>query len=62
MTQASSANAMENFIHQENLKLYRRLLAETTDEGKRKALLNLMRAEAAKKPSPPIVCQITPLN
>ncbi len=62
MTPVSPANALENFIHQENLKLYRKLLAETTDEGKRKSLLDLMRAEAAKGTTKPIVCQIRPFD
>ncbi len=53
---------MENFIRQENLKLYRRLLAETTDEGKRKSLLDLMRSEAAKEVPTPIVRQIKPFD
>lgn len=62
MTQTLSRNIMENFIHQENIELYRRLLAETTDEGKRDSLLNLMRAEAANRASPPIKCKTKPLN
>lgn len=43
---------MENFIHTENLKLYRKVLAETTDEGKRASLLELIRDEVAKEPKP----------
>jgi hypothetical protein len=62
MTPVSPANAMENFIHLENLKLYRRLLSETTDEGKRKSLLDLIRAETAKEVPTPIVCQIKPFD
>jgi len=40
---------MENFIHTENLKLYRKVLAETTEEGKRNLLLELIRDEVAKE-------------
>lgn len=43
---------MEKFIHSENLRLYRKALAETTDEGKRKSLLELIRDEVAKEPKP----------
>jgi hypothetical protein len=39
---------MENFVHRENLKLYRKLLAETTDEQKRQTLLKLLSDEEAK--------------
>jgi hypothetical protein len=39
---------MENFVHRENLKLYRRLLAETTDEQKRQILLKLLADEEAR--------------
>lgn len=41
---------MDWFIHDENLKLYRKVLAETTDETKRKALVELIRQENAKEP------------
>ncbi|MCF2524320.1 hypothetical protein [Bradyrhizobium sp. G127] len=43
---------MDNFIHNENLKLFRKVLAETTDEGKRRSLLGLIRDEMAKDPKP----------
>jgi hypothetical protein len=43
---------MDNFIHNENLKLFRKVLAETTDEGKRRSLLELIRDEMAKDPKP----------
>ena len=43
---------MEKFVHTENLKLYRKLLAETTDEQKRRTLLKLLAEEEAKKQLP----------
>jgi len=39
---------MERFVQKENLKLYRKLLAETTDEKKRQTLLKLLADEEAK--------------
>jgi hypothetical protein len=33
---------MEKFVHRENIKLYRKLLAETTDAQKRQMLLKLL--------------------
>jgi hypothetical protein len=39
---------MEKFVHGENLKLYRKLLAETTDEQKRQTILKLLSDEEAK--------------
>jgi hypothetical protein len=39
---------MEKFVHNENLKLYRKLLAETTDKQKRQMLLKLLADEEAK--------------
>ncbi len=33
---------MEKFIHDENLKLFRKQLAETTDENQRQLLHNLI--------------------
>jgi hypothetical protein len=41
---------MENFVQRENVKLYRRLLAETTDEHRRQTLLKLLADEEAKDP------------
>ncbi|SDS25600.1 hypothetical protein SAMN05444158_1492 [Bradyrhizobium canariense] len=41
---------MENFIHQENLALYRRRLAEPQDEAQRKLLLKLIAEEEANCP------------
>ncbi|WP_200941129.1 hypothetical protein [Afipia sp. Root123D2] len=43
---------MDRFIHTESLKLYRKVLDETTDESKRKLLLELIRDEMAKEPKP----------
>jgi hypothetical protein len=40
---------MEKFIHDENLKLYRKVLCETTDDEKRKQLIDLIRDEVAKE-------------
>ena len=39
---------MDSFVHRENLKLYRKLLAETTDEPKRQTLLKLLADEEAR--------------
>jgi hypothetical protein len=43
---------MEEFVHRENLKLYRKILAETTDEKKRQTLLKLLSDEEAKDAQP----------
>ncbi len=43
---------MERFVHVENLKLYRKLLTETTDEQKRQTLLKLLADEEAKNAQP----------
>ena len=43
---------MEEFVHGENLKLYRKMLAETTDEQKRQTLLKLLSDEEAKDAQP----------
>jgi hypothetical protein len=43
---------MEKFVHRENLKLYRKLLAETTDEQKRQTLLKLLAEEEARDAQP----------
>jgi rubrerythrin len=39
---------MDRFIHDENLKLYRKALAETSDENKRRVLRELIRQEEEK--------------
>ncbi|MGA2292011.1 hypothetical protein [Bradyrhizobium sp.] len=39
---------MDKFIHRENLKLYRKLLAETTDVQKRRMILKLLAEEEAR--------------
>ena len=45
---------MDNFIHRENLALFKRRLAETTDERARQMLQKLMAEEEAKaKDAPP---------
>jgi hypothetical protein len=44
---------MDEFVHKENLKLYRKLLAETTDAQKRQMLLKLLADEQAKDERPP---------
>jgi len=43
---------MKNFIHEENLKLFRKRLAETTDPDKRQMLLKLLAEEEAKDERP----------
>jgi hypothetical protein len=48
---------MEKFVHEENLKLFRKQLAETTDEKERRVLRNLIAEHEAKyrewlKPKP----------
>ena len=42
-------DAMERFIHNENLKLWRRQLSETTDPKKRSLLLDLIAKEEARE-------------
>jgi hypothetical protein len=46
---------MERFIHQQNLELYRKLLADPNDkdEGRRQMLMKLLAAEKAKDRQPP---------
>lgn len=44
--------AIERFIHQQNLLLYRKLLSETTDEEKRQTLFKLLADEKAKDNHP----------
>jgi hypothetical protein len=39
---------MESFIHTENIRLYRKLLAETSDPDKRQIVLKLLADEEAK--------------
>ncbi len=43
---------MKNFIHDENLKLFRKRLAEATDPEMRQTLLKLLADEAAKDERP----------
>ena len=40
---------MEKYIHDENLKLYRKVLSATTEDEKRKQLIDLIRQEVAKQ-------------
>ena len=44
---------MDNFIHRENLALYKKRLAETTDERARRVLLELLVEEEAKAKDAP---------
>ncbi|WP_322518037.1 hypothetical protein SR870_11230 [Rhodopseudomonas palustris] len=39
---------MDDFVREENLKLYRRLLAETHDEERRRVLLQLIASLAPR--------------
>jgi hypothetical protein len=43
---------MEKFIHSENIRLYRKLLAEVTDAKRREILLKLLAEEEAKNQRP----------
>ncbi len=43
---------MKEFVHRENLKLFRKLLEETTDAQKRLVLLKLLAEEEAKDNDP----------
>lgn len=43
---------MDRFVHSENIKLYRKLLTETTDAQKRQMLLKLLADEEAKDGAP----------
>lgn len=40
---------MEKFVHEQNLSLFRRVLSETTEASKRKALIELIRVELEKE-------------
>jgi hypothetical protein len=44
---------VEDFIRDENLKLYRRALAESSDEERRRVLLVLLRLLVDKTNEPP---------
>jgi hypothetical protein len=39
---------MERFVHRQNIEHYRKLLAETTDEVRRRQVLKLLAEEEAK--------------
>ena len=43
---------MEMFVHQQNLKGYRRKLAETSDDARRQMLLRLLSEEEANDKQP----------
>jgi hypothetical protein len=45
--------AMEQFVHEQNLPHYRKLLTGTAHERDRQQILILLAEEAAKDPSPP---------
>ena len=42
---------MEKLIHDENLKLFRKRLVETTDKTQRELILALIKEEEAKTPA-----------
>jgi hypothetical protein len=44
---------MDQFVHFENLKIFRRLLAETKDKVRRVFLTKLIEEEESKKTLPP---------
>jgi hypothetical protein len=45
--------SMQRYVHEENILLYRKLLADTMDEQKRKIILKLLAEEEAKElPTP----------
>jgi hypothetical protein len=44
---------MDNFIHRENLALFKRKLTEAKDEGTRRMLMKLIAEEEAKPSLPP---------
>jgi hypothetical protein len=43
-------DAMEDFVHRENLKIFRRQLAQVKDDAQRRLLLRLLAEEEAKAP------------
>jgi hypothetical protein len=43
---------MEKFIHQQNLALFEKRLAEQHTDGEREVLMKLLRDERAKEPPP----------
>ena len=44
---------VDQYVHRENIALYRRRLLETSDPAARKVLLRLLAEEEAKGASPP---------
>jgi hypothetical protein len=45
-------DAMDEYIHQQNLILFKKQIAEVNDEVKRKMLMKLLAEEEAKEPLP----------
>lgn len=43
---------MDEYIHQQNLVLFKKQIAEVNDEVKRKMLMKLLAEEEAKEPLP----------
>jgi hypothetical protein len=43
---------MENFIHTQNLALFKKRLAESRTDAEREVLMKLLTDEQAKEPSP----------
>ena len=43
----------EKFVHKQNIKRYRKLLHETTDEERRQQILKLLAEEEARDPYQP---------
>jgi hypothetical protein len=41
--------SIQRYVHEENILLYRKLLADTMDEEKRKIILKLLAEEEAKE-------------
>lgn len=48
----SRENIMKNFIHRENLALFKKRLADPCDDAERRVLLKLLAEEEAKEPPP----------
>jgi hypothetical protein len=44
--------SIESFVHRHNIEHYRKLLAETTDDARRRQLLTLIAEAEAKKDEP----------
>ena len=46
-------SALDRYIHEQNLALYRKVLSETTDPAKRQILLKLLSDEMTVRPTQP---------